>query len=333
MNNKTYTSSTIQSQIEKIAETEVPYKLFAQSTKLFFESRDGIVASNTIWNGKASEHSLSFGLPILGKDSRAALPILRETFNIQSSAFDKKYDQAVRGDGQEWRRITTLHSSSLTALLCFYSVSEDKPLMFPTPHGIVRVTTAEFEVKNKIGNGHPSNMDIVLSGTYDDNSNKMVFILLECKFSEYLHLGQYSGIKNSVYGEIYSELCEAFDKMGLKTVEDKSDEGTFTLTSKSGICRHYTAGIKQMISHFMGANSFCNEHKKADVYLAELLFDFGQESSKWLNDYMTLYRQLSSALNLLEKPQNLDICPEVLTYQDLLRGFALDSKVKEFYNL
>ena len=333
MDNKTYTSSTILSQIEKIAETEVPYRLFAQSTKRFFDDRDGIVASNTIWNGKASEHSLSFGLPISGKDSRAALPILRKTFNIQSSAFDKKYDQAVRGDGQEWRRITTLHSSSLAALLCFYSVSEEKPLMFPTPHGIVSVTTAEFEVKNEIGNGHPSNMDVVLSGTYDGNSNKMVFILLECKFSEYLHWGYCSGIKNSVYGEVYTELCETFDKMGLKTIDDNNNEGTFTLTSKSGNCRHYTAGIKQMISHFLGANSFCNEHKKADVYLAELLFDFGQESSKWLNDYISLYRQLADALNLSNKPQNLDIVPEVLTYQNLFKVFDLDPKVKEFYNL
>lgn len=205
--------------------------------------------------------------------------------------------------------------------------------MFPTNQGAIRVTKAEFEVKNKIGNGHPSNIDVVLSGTYSDEPNKKAYILLECKFSEYLHWGKCSGIKNSVYGEIYAELSETFDRMELKTVDDNKDEGTFTLTSKNGNCLHYAAGIKQMISHFMGANSFCNEHKKADVYLAELLFDFGQESAKWLNDYMTLYRQLSNALNLLEKPQNLDILPEVLTYQNLLKGFALDSKVKEFYHL
>ena len=82
---------------------------------------------NTIWNGKDSNNS--FCLKDKNTQKEEIPNILQRTFGIkEKNLFIKKYNEAISGDGQEWKRITTLHSSSLIALLCFYSVSEKHPL-------------------------------------------------------------------------------------------------------------------------------------------------------------------------------------------------------------
>ena len=70
------------------------------------------------------------------KDSRAfcllpeedTLTALKRVFSIKDCNFDEKFGQACSGSGQEERRISTLHSSSLCALLFFYNVTEKHPL-------------------------------------------------------------------------------------------------------------------------------------------------------------------------------------------------------------
>ncbi len=93
---------------------------------------------------------------------------------------------AVSGSGQEGRRITTLHSSSLCALLHFYNI-EEEPLLKLTldtnkKTRSVTFTQSFFEYQTPVFN-YPSNMDVVLLGK--DDEGEEVALFLESKFSEY----------------------------------------------------------------------------------------------------------------------------------------------------
>lgn len=59
-----------------------------------------------------------------------ALTALKRVFSIKDCNFDAKFGQACSGFGREERRIATLHSSSLCALLFFYNVTKEHPLKF-----------------------------------------------------------------------------------------------------------------------------------------------------------------------------------------------------------
>ena len=53
---------------------------------------------------------------------------LTEIFKIANNElFKQKFSQSISGSGQELKRIATVHSSSLCALLFFYNVSEVNP--------------------------------------------------------------------------------------------------------------------------------------------------------------------------------------------------------------
>lgn len=109
---------------------------------------------------------------------------LGEVFGvIDMRAFKEKYRQAVSGSGKEYRRIATLLSSSLCALLHFYNVTDDNPLTLQFTVGIndtqmsVTCTDSIFEYKSPVTAG-PSNMDIVLSGK-DDRTGKDTLVFAE----------------------------------------------------------------------------------------------------------------------------------------------------------
>ena len=53
--------------------------------------------------------------------------------------------------------------------------------------------------------------------------------------------------------------------------------------------------------------------------------------NKRLSNYSSIYKELAKILNA--HTSKLYILPEVLTYQKLLKGFKLDKKVKDFYQL
>ena len=106
-------------------------------------------------------------------------------FGLNPNVFADKYQQAISGDGQEARRIRTLHSSALLCLLCFYGISEKRPLNLNLEGRQITFTSSQFEVKSLVGTDetgreHESNMDVVLCGK-DAQTGKKVILFLESK--------------------------------------------------------------------------------------------------------------------------------------------------------
>ncbi len=117
----------------------------------------------------------------------------------------------------------------------------------------------------------------------------------------------------------------------MELATEPEDGDRFCLTSESGLCHRYTKGVKQMISHFMGAETYAGDNTGVDVFLAEILFDFGEKSKNRFDDYRDLHRKLAKGLNSLGKP--VIVAKECLTYQDVFRGRKLNDRVKLFYQL
>ncbi len=294
----------------------------------------------TYWQGKYSKNSCAF---VDYNKERNKDDIVKETVDILESVFkisnhnlfEKKFNEAISGDGQEWKRIAVLHSSSLIALLCFYSVNEDNPLSIIIDGEKCTFTESHFECKNKVGTdksgkAHYSNMDVVLVGKTDDN--KSVILFLESKFSEYLENGKYDGISNDVYGGIYSKLENT---KGVLNFEKNKNEWTISAPKNNP---QYCAGIKQMISHYQGITksflgSMCDRYDK--VFLGEILFDFGDSiNGDYFENYCNIYRQLATKLNEINTSEKFKVLSEILTYQEVFNGgFKLGDKVKDFYSL
>lgn len=338
-NDHLFTNEDTISRISSISNKKPAYKVFEKKAKTFFSGVEYPVSSKTpSGQDKYSDNSLSFGDTNTDK-----LHTLKRIFKIESNNFNCKYKEAIRGDGYEGKRITTMTSSSLIALLCFYDVTtnnaNNKALSINvTKDRVVVITDSKFEVKNKVSGSHYSNIDVVLLGHYEDHVESKVSILLESKFSEYLNNGKCSSISEKVYADIYAKLSDTFTDMGLTTEPDeklnKSGGKTFSLTSVKGKeCHHYATGIKQMISHYLGVGDYISKHPDHDVYLAEILFDFGESSSKKFSDYEGLYSQLAKGINALNKDKNFVMLEHPFTYQTLFAGsYPLNEKVMEFYD-
>ena len=286
----------------------------------------GVTLENTLFRGKRSQKSLSTCI-----------------FGLDWKIFADKYLQATSGDGQEARRIRTLHSSSLLCLLCFYGVSEERPLNLIVEGRQVRFTSSQFEVKNPVGTDetgkeHNSNMDVVLYGK-DSQNGKKVILFLESKFSEYLTWGKYSGISNHVYRKIYAQLSHngVLERMGLKYEENPDNRGYSDLDSVKGKTMHYAGGIKQMVSHFLGVKNAAagKQYEDYDIYLGEILFKFPdsiEDAQRKFNDYDGLYKTLAKGLNQISEDK-FKVLGQCLTYQDVFKDYDLEESVRSFYSL
>lgn len=331
--------------IGKTADNNPLYKLFSNNQALEVLSNREV--EQTVWR-KGSEP---------GKDitSKKSLRIktssqenaddLIDIFNLDTKLFAEKFSQAISGDGYEAKRIRTLHSSALLCLLCFYGVSESKPLDLTINDHRLRFTKSFFEIKNPVlekedsnGQRHCSNMDVKLEGI-DTKSGKNVVLFLESKFSEYLTFGKYSNISNEVYKDVHEKLSDSLKEMELMFKGMDNKPGYSELVSREGKTRHYAGGIKQMISHFLGVKNVSQNEdlKDCDIYLAEILYKFPESidvdpNHTKFNDYDKLYRILAKGLNKIS-PYNVSIASVCLTYQDVFNGFNLDSSVKKFYSL
>ena len=109
---------------------------------------------------------------------------LANNFGIEKEkdVFIKKFEMSCSGTGGELKKITTLHSSSLCALLFFFNV-DTMPLKMRGLENC-EFTQSFFEFKNKVIR-YPSNIDVVLLGK-NKITNKKVILFLESKFSEYI---------------------------------------------------------------------------------------------------------------------------------------------------
>lgn len=187
--------------------------------------------------------------------------------------FKDKYDMAVTGDGQEENRITTLHSSSLCALLHFYNVEKHAlTLEFKTKNNKngeikrrVRFTKSVFEFKSPVID-NPSNMDVVLIGK-DETSNKDVVLFLESKFAEYyLSAGTTCrGISRNYLNNKYTQALYKNNIGALELIikDSKKDSAKFDLVTKDPNEPFYIAGIKQMISHYCGVRNLLDMKEDA----------------------------------------------------------------------
>lgn len=262
-------------------------------------------------------------------------------FDLQDKAlFKKKLGQAVSGNGNEWMKIITLHSSSLLALLCFYNVSADNPLLLDG----CRFTESFFEVKTPVKNNSYSNMDVVLKG---EKSGRKVLLFLESKFCEYLQSGKCDGIKANVYGDAYSKLgLLNYAQQKIKPLEFVMTDGIITISSSERYC--YCNGVKQMLSHYIGISNFVRgNHGKLqngqfrrdpdeDVLFGEIIYKLpGYVDTKGrFEKYRDLYRQLAGVINSNEETR-FRMFEDIFTYQDIFmnNGFIKDQLVRDFYDL
>ena len=109
--------------ISNAAENNPVYSLFNNKEVLTF--LEGLEIEKTLWKDDIeSERSLC-----LATKSPKESEDLIHSFKLDPKSFPAKFKEAaIEGDGQEYRRIRTLHSSSLISRLCFYNVSKTKPL-------------------------------------------------------------------------------------------------------------------------------------------------------------------------------------------------------------
>ncbi len=209
---------------------------------------------------------------------------LTEIFDIEDKddRFKKKLKEACGGSGSEQRKITTLHSSSLCALLFFYNVSEENQLTLTIDSKKITFIDVLFEFQNTvIKGGKPSNVDVVLLGKDDNNDNKVI-LFLESKFSEYLDVSSqftYLGLDYlREYECIYND--DFLKNIGFSIIKNEKEPKVFK-KKKNGKIKEYNGiettnksnsyieGVKQMISHYIGINNLLEEgfHDKKDNHI------------------------------------------------------------------
>ena len=289
----------------------------------------------TEWHGKPSDNSFSFVV-----DEHDKCNALIEIFGIKNEElFREKYNQAINGDGNEEKRINVLHSSSLAALLFFYGIDKNHPLKLEIEGDDYTFDRSFFEVKTVVNGTHQSNMDVVLEGK--NVQGESVALFLECKFSEYLNSGKYAGI-SAEYKQEYTYLG-LFKPSTLEPIMAKENNGELELSTSKPY--HYCAGIKQMISHYMGVKKYAKHGEDAldeksqfkgkhpdVILLGEILFKFDEKvdpKGKY-RIYAEDYRKLAKAINEKNTVKKLRMLNDVLCYQDI-ENRTLDVRVKRFY--
>ncbi|MGN1343144.1 MAG: hypothetical protein ACI4U3_01095 [Traorella sp.] len=302
------------------------------------------VEKTKVLNGRSNQ-SYSF-TNASSEDADLCCERLIELFEIvDKDLFRKKFHQSCSGDGKELKRISTLHSSSLCALLFFYNVTDDHPLIIKINEQEYSFTYSRFEFQNSVIKGRkPSNMDVVLVGR--NASGKHVILFLESKFSEYIEsVSKHLDIANEYLYQEYSKTIYTKELKKLGFSFKKTNETTFTIESELPC---YLEGIKQMISHFIGVNNFINIgsltqddkinslSENVEILLGEILFDRGignYEIEKGITCYQSYqehYEKLTEVLNQFDS--TVIVVKNLFSYsmfQDMV--FVKEKKIIEFY--
>ena len=308
---------------------------------------------------EANSGSDSTTYKIVG-DSKEACKIIENYYNLSNKElFEYKYKKAVSGNGDEEKKILTLHSSSRCALLCFYNV-EEKPIVLNINGENIEFNYSTFEFKNPVI-GYPSNMDVVLLST-----DRKIVLFLESKFSEYfMSSGEKSAFISDSYrdNEISNPIYSKIEQLGFKF-----DENEIEITDKKGekkirkgfklestVGETYPDGIKQMISHYIGiirrlkGDSLSSDKKEENiaityevlnvlnrvdskVYLGEILFDGfvkpdwygGMAPEEILNNYSRSYEKLATVLNneiqSSKYAEKFQVLKEDIKYSDVMNN-------------
>lgn len=308
----------------------------------------------TMFRGSVSNNSYTF-TNASTVDKNLCGNRLSELFGIKHhNLFIEKFAQSCSGSGQELKRIATLHSSSLCALLFFYNVSEENPYIMELEGEEYIFTYSCFEYQNTVIEGrNPSNMDVVLVGT-ERRSGKPTVFFLESKFSEYYErpgrrLEISKAYLNNNYGKTFYRRT-FLAKMGFYTVEPDENEN-FILCSEEAC---YLEGIKQMISHYIGIRNLCDSpgckedtiahavSAGAKILLGEILFTKGigqlhiGNGEECLASYRKKYIVLADILNEQLKKDGISdkftVLSDILSYSQFQdKEYIWEPRVKRFY--
>lgn len=298
-----------------------------------------------------------------------AADIIKKCFRIENAdLFNKKFEMAVSGNGEEAYKILTMHSSSRCSLLTFYNMDEEHTITLIIDGKEVVFDCSVFEFKNPAVKC-PSNIDVVLL-----SADRKAVLFLESKFSEY-YVGATE--KSSLISKAYltHEYGKAFyNEVWLNSIGIHLDKGAdeskkFSLVSMYGT-QSYLDGFKQMISHYIGIrqridgkriaadNSSKNVEiageilsivtdPEAKVYLGEVLFDkfvlpAGSEGvldpSEAYENYSRVYRELACKMNEVNREAGLEqkfiVLADNLRYSDIFKaGTFIDSYAHDFYRM
>lgn len=305
------------------------------------------------YRGRISESSLS--IPTSNDIALSLFNAFELGNGSDLETFRRGYNMAVAGDGDEESKILTIHSSSLLALLCFFSVSPERPLTI----GDDKYTEVMFEVKNVViraDRRKPSNVDVVLVSKFEDGrARKLLF--LESKFTEYLSHGrvELASKYHAFYNTIKGKLPDLKFRIGDYDIrhKDGSVSTTYGLSSVEG---QYLGGIKQAFSHLLGiatgpaedksirGQTYAEYYRQAEeVEFASIAHDWDQTEFCWYNKlYSDTFRSENLRLikmALKESAPNhgiidrLQIRPDILPYIDVFKGFNLPGVVREAYKL
>lgn len=275
---------------------------------------------------------------------------IADNFDIKDKEFFlEKFNMSCSGTGDEIKKITTLHSSSLCALLFFFNVREYNKLIFEELKGY-EFTQSFFEFKNKVI-GYPSNIDVVLLGK-NIKTKKKVILFLESKFSEYITGINNPGTQYEIGKSYFKEGCFSapiYNSLS-GNVTLKNVDGKYYISADTS---KYLEGLKQMVSHYFGIRNFMNkeyyekdneilplvlDYKAEEFLLGEILFDnFGKDlRDKYLLPYEEDYTNLAKIINAQcekERITNFHVIENSLHYSSLaLKDFISDfPKIKDFY--
>lgn len=307
----------------------------------------------TIYKGIASSNSYTFSNTSTENED-ICRDRLAEIFKISNmSLFKLKFSESISGSGQELKRISTVHSSSLCALLFFYNVSEENPYILKICGNEYAFTYSFFEYQNTVIEGrNPSNMDVVLVGN-NKNTGKPVILFVESKFSEYYErTGTQLEVAKEYLNNKYSEPIyknNGLLKMGFHIIEEGGKN--FIITSDD-IC--YVEGIKQMISHYVGVRNFVDNPSPkdkviaeaafngAEIMLGEILFTKGigqiliDNGKSSLDSYKEKYKILAGIMNkqlfIDGKSNKIKVLSDVLSYSIFENSsFIKEEQIKKFY--
>lgn len=315
------------------------YKDFFVNNPLVKQWVDDGNVFKTRWHGEDSKNS--FCLISADKYRGHISQTLIDRFEItDKELFKEKYLEAISGDGQEWTRITTLHSSSLLALLCFYSVDAHHVLRI----GGYTFDDSYFEVKTQVYENAESNMDVVLRGR--DEKGQQVALFLECKFSEYLNCGNCNGISFNAYNSQY-EALGLFDNqiIGIEFKKGCTADPRRSISICSINGSVYCEGIKQMLSHYMGVSNYHRyranalaEHRRfvqdenEQILLGEILFDFGDDVKGAANKFKNYSQAYADLARIINGKGPIKMLDGIITYQSILKdGFIFENRIKQFY--
>ena len=273
---------------------------------------------------------------------------IKDVFEIYDDRFDECYNAVANGEGHESSKIKSIRSSSLLGLLTFYKVHSGTEMVFSAKINgedtCFCFKEVVFEKTNRVF--HPSlglsSIDIALYGTA--NGSECV-LYLESKFTEYLEKKDMkkSTSRNGTtkypisikYKSSYEEIMSNSQYMEYN-IEEKGIE----LIGKDK--QHYCEGIKQMISHYIGANNSEDLYKGLKVYLGTILYDFKptgtvDQNGEILEDYKACYTELARRLNKISNEgSKLVVIETPFTYHDFfanLKNYELDDLVKRYYSL